>query len=613
MASVSYTSDCHVLHLELMFWLVGWVRLDAPFQRNIMLKQLTLKNFVLVESLDIDFGGGLTTITGESGAGKSILLNALGLLLGERARVEVIRPGADKADVSAEFDLSGLPTVRAQLAADELAVASPAASDSAASKASRATKTSGTTKATDSEEANTCLVRRVLSAQGRSRAFINGVPVTTQYLRDLGEQLVDIHGQNEHVRLANRTTQLAMLDDYASLNKVASEVTALYRTWQTDLAAIQTLQNNLSAATDRRDLLSYQLRELEEFDLQPDEFGSLDREHKRLSQAHTILASLQNGLTQLEELDDLRHSVAEINAIDDDNADLVSAQSTLKSVIGLLDDATRDLRHYQDHVVVDPETLKLLEERLNTVQDLARKHRINPDQLVEHTDALSAELTAIDADGSTLDELLARADERRGAYLKKAQTLSNKRKKAAPRFAKAVSGYMQLLGITQGEFEVCFEAAEGEHGLERVEFHVTTNPNFPAGPLTQIASGGEQTRIGLSIQIVAAENSALPCLILDEADVGVGGTTADTVGRILRDLGQHTQVISVTQAPQVAAVGDNHYRGIKTGANTDIHTLDDERRVEELARMLAGADITHKTREYAQTLLQEANRQESAH
>ncbi len=543
-----------------------------------MLKQLTLKNFVLVESLDIDFHPGLTTITGESGAGKSILLNALGLLLGERARTEVIRPGADKADVCAEFDLTGLPAVQRQLAADEFST----------------------------DEPQSVLVRRVVSTQGRSRAFINGVPVTTAYLRNLGEQLVDIHGQNEHLRLADRSTQLAMLDDYANLAKPAADVSVLYRNWQSELANIRTLQDNLATASDRRDLLSYQLRELEEFDLQAGEFAGLESEHKRLNQAHLILDNLQRALVQLDELDDLRHSITEINAIDDDDADLQAAQGTLKSVLGLLDDAHRDLRHYQDHVVVDPQTLELLEERLNTVQDLARKHRIRPDELVEHTAALRAELTGIDADGSALEDLLVLADQHRNAFLKKAKTLSSKRRKAAPGFAKSVSHYMQLLGITQGVFEVCFEDAEGDGGLDRIEFHVTTNPSFAAGPLTQIASGGEQTRISLSIQIVAAENSALPCLILDEADVGVGGTTADTVGRILRDLGEHTQVICVTHAPQVAALGDNHYRVVKKGDNTDIHPLHGEHRIEEIARMLAGADITRKTREYAQTLLAEA-------
>jgi len=543
-----------------------------------MLKQLTLKNFVLVDALDIDFDRGLTTITGESGAGKSILLNALGLLLGERASTDVIRPGLDKADVSAEFELGALPAVQAKLAEDELAA----------------------------DEDNLCLIRRVVASNGRSRAFINGVPVTSNYLRELGEQLVDIHGQNEHIRLANRATQLRLLDDYAGLAKPAADVAALYRAWQTALANIAALQQTLAIAADRKDLLTYQLRELEEFNLADGEFATLEQDHKRLSEAHTILEVLQGATQNLDELDLLRQSVRDVESIDDSSADLQSAQSTLQTALSLLEDAARDLRHYQDQVVVDPQALELVEQRLNTVQDLARKHRVRPQALGEHAAALRAELDGIDADASALDELTQAAERDEQAFHKKAKTLSNKRRKAAPKFSEAVSQYMRLLGINQGEVEVVFEDVQSESGLEKVTLHVTTNPNFPAAPLTQIASGGEQTRIALSIQIVAAENSALPCLILDEADVGVGGTTADTVGRILRDLGRHTQVICVTHAPQVAALGDNHYRVVKEGDNTDIHALHDEPRIEELARMLAGADITQKTREYAQTLLKEA-------
>lgn len=543
-----------------------------------MLKQLTLKNFVLVDSLDIGFSAGLTTITGESGAGKSILLNALGLLLGERAKTEVIRPGTDKADVCAEFDLTHLPAVCDQLVRDELVA----------------------------DDAEQCLVRRVVSNQGRSRAFVNGIPVTTAYLKNLGEQLVDIHGQNEHLRLANRATQLAMLDDYAGLAKAAAEVSARYKSWQVTLAHMQHLTDTLSAASDRKDLLTYQLQELDEFAAKPGEFVELDQEHKRMSQAHNTLASLHSAQQNLEELDNLRQSIREIDSIEDNQSDLQSAQANLQAALGLLDDASRDLRHYQEQVVVDPEALSLLDVRLNTFQDLARKHRVSPEQLYEHTKALHEELVAIDADSSALETLASQAEAEEATFTKKANALSTKRKKAAPKFAKAVAGFMQQLGIQQGDFEVAFESAQGEQGLDRVEFHVTTNPNFPAGPLTQIASGGEQTRIGLSIQIVAAQNSALPCLILDEADVGVGGTTADTVGRILRDLGKHTQVLCITHAPQVAALGNNHYQVVKQGDNTNIYTLEDEHRIEELARMLAGADITDKTRDYAQTLLQDA-------
>lgn len=540
-----------------------------------MLKHLTLKNFVLVETLSIDFAHGLSTITGESGAGKSILLSALGLILGNRASPDVIRPGADKADVCAEFDLHHLPAVQAQLADAEL----------------------------QADEPQQCLVRRVISNQGRSRAFINGIPVTSQFLRSVGDQLVDIHGQNEHIQLADRNVQMHLLDDYAGSRAAADKVAALYRGWQNDLARITQLQASQAASADKKALLTYQLQELDEFDLQASEFAELEQEHKRLSAAHSTLATLQQTLLVLDDLNDLRHHARDVEAVEDNHADLTSGQANMAAALGLLDDASRDLRRYQDSVVIDPQTLANTEARLNTAQDLARKHKVPVQQLASYVDTLRAELQDIDADSSALEELAAAAEEAAQAFAAAAKKLSNKRRKAAPKFARLVTQYMQQLGITQGSFNMSFSDAEGEQGIDRVEFMVTTNPEFPAGALTQIASGGEQTRISLSIQIVAAEHSALPCLILDEADVGVGGTTADTVGRILRELARHTQVICVTHAPQVAALGNHHYRVVKKGNHTDIHQLDDSARIDELARMLAGADINQKTRDYAQSLL----------
>lgn len=544
-----------------------------------MLKQLTLKNFVLVDALDIDFNTGLTTITGESGAGKSILLNALALLLGERANTDTIRPGTDKADVAAEFDISALQDLQAQLAEDELA----------------------------SDDDGECLLRRVISKQGRSRAFVNGVPVNTQYLRGLGEQLVDIQGQNEHLRLANRFTQLTLLDDHAGLQNDATKVRNTWQHWQATRQRMAELAEQQAATQDRKELLTYQLQELDELSIKAGEFEQLELEHKRLAQAQDTLATLNNAQTALENLDTLRQAGRQLAGIEDTHATLTSAQASLAAVLSLVDDTVRDIRHYEEQVVDDPAQLDIVQERLNVAQSLARKHRVDPLELHAHTAHLQSELDAMAADDSSLESLTAEVEKDTATYHKLALTLSKKRRKAAPKFAKLVSHYMQLLGISGGNFKIKFEDGQFEQGLDRVEFHVTTNPNFPPGPLNQIASGGEQTRIALAIQIVAAEKSALPCLILDEADVGVGGTTADTVGRILRDLGSHSQVICITHAPQVAALGNNHFRVVKKGDNTDIHALDEAHRVDELARMLAGADITEKTRDYAASLLAAAS------
>lgn len=543
-----------------------------------MLKYLTLSHFVLVESLNIEFQSGFTTITGESGAGKSILLSALGLLLGERANTEAIRPGADKADVSAEFDLQNLPHLRQQLDDDELA----------------------------GDEPDQCLIRRVVSRQGRSRAFVNGIPVTTHYLRELGQSLVEIHGQNEHQRLTDRANQLSMLDDFAGLKKQVTRVQKTWFDWVETQQTITQLNASLSSANDRRDLLTYQLDELNSLALQEGEFADIEQEHKRLSNAQATLEVLFHAINAIEEGDALRHASAGLDQIDDHHDAISGARANLTDALSLLDDCAHDLRRYQDQIVIDPEALSQLEDRLRTVLDLARKHRVDPNALHQHTDLLQQELDGLQADDSRLFELEQKLDTLQAAYRKAANTLSKARRKAAPEFAEMVSRYMQLLGIQDGQFAIEFEAAEWELGIERAQYMITTNPNFPAGSLTQVASGGEQTRIALAIQIVAAEHSAMPCLILDEADVGVGGTTADTVGRILRGLGAHTQVICITHAPQVAALGNNHFRVSKTAEQTDIENLDGTLRIDELARMLAGSGITDQTREYAASLLAES-------
>lgn len=544
-----------------------------------MLKQLTIQNYVLVDALDVQFQGGLTAITGESGAGKSILLGALGLLLGDRARADVVRPGANKADISAEFDISNSATLQQVLADDELLA----------------------------DEPNLCLIRRVVSSEGRSRAFVNGTPVTLQQLLGIAQHLVEVYGQNEHQQLADARTQLTLLDEFAGQSKAAQKVGALFRTWQQTRKRIDELQASISAQHDRQELLTYQLQEIDELALQDNEFATMTAEQKRLGQAGELLQVVGSALESLDAFDPQRQAVAQIGAIDDAHADLESAQSTLNSALALFDDAVRDLRHYEEQIVVDPAALSQIETRLSAVLDLARKHRTTPDALAAHNQALQDELDSLQANDSDLDELTQRVAGEEQAFRDAATKLSLARRKHGKKFAKAVSACMRNLGIGEGELTVAFADAESERGLETLEYLVKTNSKFEPGPLSKVASGGEHTRIALSIQIVAAETTALPCLVLDEADVGVGGTTADTIGRILRDLAQHTQIICVTHAPQVAALAHNHLRVSKSADSTNIESLDDAQRIEELARMLAGADVTSKSRDYASTLLAEAS------
>ena len=551
-----------------------------PLQPSpLMLNQLTIRNYVLVDHLDIGFVPGLTGITGESGAGKSILLGALGLLMGERARTDSVRPGADKADVSAEFALRKDSALHQKLLTDELIEA----------------------------DDDCCLVRRVVSAEGRSRAFINNVPVTVNYLKEATEHLVDIQDQNQHQRLSDRNVQRSMLDEYAEAKPLAEKVSTLWRDWQSSVAEIVRLQSAIAEQEDRKNLLSYQIEEFDAVSLVDGELATLEIEHKRLSQAQSILAELAQVQASMENLDDLRQASKMLEGIDDNHSALDAGAETLNSALALIDDANRDLRHYAEQVIVDPQTLADTEARLEQIYDLARKHRVQPERLAEHAQSMHKEFDAIASDRSSLEQLTTQEAEQQRAFEEQATKLSSLRTKKAKSFGSAVDKQMHALGIKEGELSIVFHPLQSEHGLEQIEFHVRTNKRFDAGPLNRIASGGEQTRINLAIQIVAAQRSQLPCLILDEADVGVGGTTADTVGRILRDLAERSQVICVTHAPQVAARSHNHMCVVKRDAETDITALNFEQRIEELARMLAGADVTDKTRDYAQTLLNEAS------
>jgi DNA repair protein RecN (Recombination protein N) len=546
-----------------------------------VLKALIVRDFALVESLEINLHAGLTVITGESGAGKSILLGALGLVLGDRADTETIRPGASRADVSAEFDISADPVAKEFLAEHAL---------------------------DDTDQPNRCLVRRLVNSEGRSRAFINGIPTTRALLRSFTGALVDIHGQHENQRLAEPGVQLSLLDDYGVTAKLLHACRSSFRSWQSAQNEARELEASLASKDDRASLLAYQLEELATLALDPGEFEALQVEHKRLSQAQNLRETVAYCLAQLEETETLGRASRELSAIDDSHPQLAAANEFLSAATDLLADAVKDLRDYDTSLVVVPEQLESLDERLTDVLNLARKHRISPLDLVDHVAELQTELDSISTDRTALDSLRDAATHYQADFHKQARKVSGQRRKAAKGFASAVSQCMHTLGIDGGGLSVEFSAGQSERGLESVEFHVVTNPKYPAAPLARVASGGERARISLAIQVVAAEKSALPCLVLDEADVGVGGTAADVVGRLLRSLAEHTQVLCVTHAPQVAALGEHHLRVEKTAEqDTRIETLSKDSRIAELARMLAGSDITDKSRAYARTLLEEAN------
>jgi DNA repair protein RecN (Recombination protein N) len=545
-----------------------------------MLKALTVRDFALVHELDISLQSGLTVITGESGAGKSILLGALGLVIGERADSDTVRPGARRAEVSAEFDLADQPAAQKFLAQHALE---------------------------DPDQPGRCLIRRVVNGDGRSRAFINAAPVTLQLLRGLTEGLVEIHGQHENQRLAQAGRQLSLLDDYGVNSETLVACRDAFRAWQASLDEIAALQAAVASKEDRAALLAYQVEELSALGLAEGEFDTLAADHKRLSQAQSLRQTVARALAELDNAEALSRVARELAGIDDTHPSLLGAKDTLGAATALLDDAARDLQQYAETLDVDPGLLQTLDERLGLLIDLARKHKIDPQALPGQLLGLTEELEGISTDRSALDALRNSAQQHETTFRELAAEVSAMRRTAADEFASAVSKRMNSLGIDDGALILEFSPNESERGLESVEFMVVTNPKYPAAALAKIASGGERARISLAIGVVAAEKSALPCLVLDEADVGVGGTTADVVGRLLLDLANHAQVICVTHAPQVAALGQNHLRVEKTSSqDTQIAPLAQPERVDELARMLAGAGITDKSRAYARTLLEEA-------
>lgn len=550
--------------------------------RPAVLKALTIRDFALVARLEIAFDQGLTVITGESGAGKSILLGALGLVLGDRAAADAVRPGAERADVTAEFDLSGCPDSVNLLAAQDL---------------------------TDTDQPTRCLVRRIVGADGRSRAFVNGTPATLQTLRELCAGLIDIHGQHEHARLLAREVQLSLLDDYGVTPSLLAECRTAYRQWQRADVSARELAAQIAARADRAALLEYQLGELEALGLAEGDYERIDASHRRLGQARALREATSAVIDLLTEHAPVGAALRRLDTLDDNHSRLEAARETLRAAADLVDDAVHDLRAYDDTLDVDPEVFADLDRQLVAILDLARKHRVHASELVRHAEGLQAELATQGSDRSELDHLRATASAERARFATLAERIRGERRAAASSFESAVGACMNTLGIRGGALHVQFSEAENESGIDTIEFFVTTNPKYPPGSLGRIASGGERARISLAIQVAAAARSALPCLVLDEADVGVGGTTADVVGRLLRALAEHTQVLCVTHAPQVAALGHHHLKVQKDAAqDTQIEPLPGDARIEELARMLAGADVNERARDYARTLLDDAAR-----
>lgn len=548
-----------------------------------MLRRLIIRDFVLVDRLELEFQEGFGTLTGETGAGKSILVDALAFALGERADASQIRGGCERAEISAEFDLTNVPAATVWLREHDL----------------------------DADDG--LLLRRVLDGNGRSRAYLNGSPVTVQQLREAAESLVDIHGQHAHQSLLRSEAQRALLDSHARLDSLVEEVSAAWRQWRDTKALLDAASGNAEALAQEREQLEWQVRDLETLAFSPDEWEALNVEHKRLAHAASLIdgarfsldvlaegdgaceAQLDGVATRLESLTDYDPTLAEMTSL------VQSAQAELAEVVSAL-------RRYADRVDLDPQRLSDVENRIDAVLGCARKFRSSPEDLPVLLARWHGRLNELgeSADIAVLETRVASACKH---YQDLARRLSKDRAKAADKLGVEVSRVMQQLALEGGCFEIALVPVEAgtAHGMEQVEFRISGLAGNEARSLARVASGGELSRISLAIQVVTSKAASVPTLIFDEVDVGIGGGVAEVVGRLLRELGGERQVLCVTHLPQVAARANWQWQVSKRVEGGQVRSrvvvLDDDERVEEVARMLGGLEITAITRKHAKEML----------
>ena len=547
-----------------------------------MLINLSIQDYAVVDRLEVDLDAGMTCITGETGAGKSIMLDALGLCIGDRADSRAIRPGAPRTDIAACFDVS--QNTRAQVWLSER----------------------------DLEAAGDCILRRTITAEGRSRAYINGSPATLSDCADLGQLLVDIHSQHAHQSLLRRPVQRSLLDTYAGAESLIVEVSETAQRWRVLQEEYARLAGQTEESDARRALLTYQIEELETLNPQPGELEALEAQHKLLANAAYIIDSANDIAAGCEaQRDQLARLVQLANDDRMTGSTTDNLRELLQSALIQLDEAQAETARFAASVELDPEGLRAAEERLSALHDLARKHRVQPDALHELLATLQAELESL-AGGT---EQLASLEEALGdtalAWRAHAKALSERRRDAAVLLAQRVMETLTDLAMTKCIFEIALIPFKDDNpdprGAEDIEFLIATNPGATPGPLNKVASGGELSRISLALQVVAADTATSPTMVFDEVDVGIGGGVAEVVGDLLRTLGKRSQVLVVTHQPQVAAKGHQHLLVTKTGedaVHSELTLLDDESRIEEVGRMLGGSKLTDSTLAHAREMLE---------
>jgi DNA repair protein RecN (Recombination protein N) len=552
-----------------------------------MLRTLTIRDFVIVDTIELEFSNGFTVFTGETGAGKSILIDALQLALGGRGDASMVRDGAPKADISADFALT--PAAASWLEQNEFGV-----------------------------EEGGALLRRVIDNAGRSKAYINGSAATAGQLRELGELLVDIHGQHAHQSLLKQDAQRALLDNQVAVRDPDSSaqvqaVAVCYKAWRALARQREEFETNAKNVLLERERLEWQVSELDKLAAKPGEWTEITNEHSRLSHAASLLEGAQEALEAISEAE---HPIlSQLSSLNQKLGKLADVDAGLQAVLDCMEpariqlqEAVYALNDYIDKVELDPARLAQVDARMEAIHGTARKFRVTPEELPDEHATLKAKLRQL-ADASDVDGLRRQEEQAKAAYMEVAKALSATRVEAALRLSEQVSEAMQELSMSGGRFVVAVNPCEpAVYGLEQVEFLVAGHAGVPPRPLAKVASGGELARISLAISVITSHATTVPTLIFDEVDTGIGGGVAEVVGRLLKRLGQRRQVLCVTHLPQVASQANQHFQVTKgtTGEGktvSRIDVLDKKERVEEVARMLGGIEITETTRKHARELL----------
>ncbi len=548
-----------------------------------MLTHINITNYTIVSSLEMEFQAGMTVITGETGAGKSIMLDALGLCLGDRADPKAVRHGCERAEINAQFDISHIPAAKAWLSERDLL------------------------------QGDECLLRRIVTAEGRSRAYINGSASTLLDCGDFGELLIDIHSQHAHQSLLRKDNQRHILDAFAGHQALASQLEQTASDWLRTRRELDLLSSAQDEHNARAQLLAYQVEELDQLALQEGELPTLEEEQKTLANAEHILHSAHAALELCDAQESgTRHAWQLLQDEAHPNKAIGGARELLDSAAIQLTEAKGEIQAYIDQVQIDPQRLEEVEQRLASFYDIARKHKIKPEEIPERHAGLADELKGLTDGGQHIEQLDQDMATLAEAYQRDAQTLGKQRKAASKKLVKQIAAQLGGLAMEQCKFEIALTPRESANphpqGCEDIEFMISTNPGAPTQPLGKIASGGELSRISLAIQVVTSSVGTQASLVFDEVDVGIGGAVAESVGSLLRTLSERAQVLCVTHLPQVAAQGHQHLQVSKSSdkdsANTTMTLLDDQEKVQEIARMLGGKKITEQSMAHAQEMVE---------